>query len=237
MERAKESCSKITRLHHVCSVLYNVAKVYIEDRLTKARNGFCVDNSDFDGNRMVNPFLRETSGAINATGNGLLADLNNNNGPFAMPSWPSTFIRTTSATSKESAAEIDSTMNAATRRDPTLLNFVGSGSEVSTSTAPAVTPAITPAAAAVPGMGLAGFGDMGSMNFGPSFGAGADAETSAGANAGIDGGDGGAGGGIKFFNESSLPTMEMRGTPTFGWLPTGQNMVSLLDTDMDVFDL
>lgn len=234
MERAKRSCSKITRLHHVCSVLYNVAKVYIEDRLTKARGGFCVDNSDFNANRMVNPFLGETSGAVNTAGNGLLTDVNNDNGPFATPSWPSTLTGTTIATSKESAASIDSTMNAATRSDPTLLSFVGSGSGISTSSAPAA----TPAAAAVPGMGLVGFGDMGNINIGAPFGAGADAETSAGTNAGIDGGGGGGiGVGIKLLDESSLPMVEMRGTPTFGWLPTGQNMVSLLDTDMDVFDL
>ena len=226
MEHAKRSCSKITRLHYVCSVLYNVAKVYVEDRLTSVRNRNYVENDDVNGNRMIGPFLRVTSDAVDTTDNNMLGGVSNNNGLFAKPFGSSSLAGTTTAKNNEPGAGMDTAIIAATRSDPASLSFLGSGSGLSTSSA-----AI---AAAMPGGGLAGLGSMGNVNLGSSFETGADSGTDAGTNIRVGGG---GGGGVRFLDDSSLSMVELGGSPTFGWLPTGQNMVSLLDTDMDVFDI
>ena len=222
MERAKRYCSKITRLHHVCSVLYNVAKVYVEDRLAKVMDGRRAGNNVVNGDWMANPFLGDRSGAVGTAGNDVLGHMNNsnNNGLFATSSDLSTSAATETATNNESAASKDPAVIAATGSDPASLSFVGSGSGISNS-----------AAAAMPGGGPAGLGNMGNINSGPSFGAGAGGDTGTGVRTNIEIGGG------RFLDNSSISMMEMGGSPTFGWLPTGQNMVSLLDTDMDIFDI
>ena len=230
MERAKKACSKISRLHHVCSVLHRVAKVYIEDRLTKATDGHRVRNVINHEHLVLdtlygNSFGVSGAGGVEFSNAGEMGNINGNNSIFATPSELSSMNAATNTNGSRRPIATDiATAASTTGNDSASFGLVNPGSRASVPTA-------------VQASSLGYVGGVGNRNFGPDFQAGVSASASASANANANADANTGIGSGRFLDDSSLSMMEMGGPPSFSWLPTGQDMVGLLDTDMGMFDI
>ena len=233
MERAKKSCAKIAHLHHVCFVLHRVAKVYIEDRLAKMMEGQSTGTGNRNGNPVLDPIHGQLFRAAGAGGSGVAnAGLSGSNGGvhggnnssnlFAMPPGSSAMDAATITRESGVGGNANGIAASLASGDPAALGFVnGAGGVIMSAVAH------TGGMEHVRGLGVANY--VPDIHGGAYAGVGPGAGPGADANVGIGGG--------RFLDDPSLSMMEMGEPPSFGWLPTGQDMVGLLDTDMGMFDI
>ncbi len=218
MYQTEQRCDKIARLHRICSVFYRVAKAYIETRLAKVTRRAAEasnDRGDVDINAvtMARSSAEDVLNWKSSLGVGELIDVNSDQ---------STGMRTAPDSNITSGAALNADNNGhycmttgATSHGKIACGAEGLYSE-----------------SCVYGSGIT----LNNPNRVGRIGSNLDANL----NANLTVPFASASGPSASFLDGSAPSlsmMEMGEEPTFDWLPTGQDMVGFLDTDMGMFDI